>query len=318
MSELDLKDQYTAVLTWIISNTAVSPCDLYIYMKSNGRFVQFQKKGHITRKQLIKKLFLKDVHKLYIRKEEMKYYIEFMDRFVQTTYFARRLTKLLNEKEFKLLEFPEGIQFTFATQKRMKEGIPASYIAGFLEEDFLSQSLSTYDEEKEQDILTILYDDVGLGSDAEQVDDKKVDETIELMNEMSTLRDETYELKIKIKALQKKEDELKQTYNELFTLEREKKELIDKLQLIEVSNKRMANELKAYESGDFDKDEVFKQKAEKFDSKIDDLRTEVRDFKLKYAREVENTKALKRDLRESQLQVNKLSMALKKITSKAS
>ena len=155
MSE-DIRNEYTGVLSWVILNTAVSPADCYVYMKSNKRFVQFQKRQGLTRKNLIKKLMAEGIDAIYIRREHEKYYIEFLERFLMTTFANKKVTTFINQNRYHLLEFPKGMQITGTLKKRITDSLPEGYIFELLESHMESNSFTTEDEERESRVLEIL------------------------------------------------------------------------------------------------------------------------------------------------------------------
>ncbi|MFK8138936.1 MAG: hypothetical protein AB8E15_11285 [Bdellovibrionales bacterium] len=317
MTDKSISDSYQGVLTWIIANTAVSPCDCYLYMKSNKRFVQFQKKGGLTRKNLIKKLREKEVEALFIKKEDEKDYIEFLERFLMTTFSATKIREFLSHKKYHLMEFPRGIRISSSLKSTITQSLPEDFYFDFLESILKSDSVSMEEEEREQEILEVLYDDIGLGSDADQPEpEEKRNEVVELMNEMSTLREENDQLKLKIMELEKKSEELKRTYDELYNVERDKNSLQKVIEELQRKYRITEGELNEYKGAEGSVVDKQKEERTKLETKISELRSELQDFKIKYAQELEKTKTLNRDLHETQNRLNKTAMALKKVSGK--
>jgi hypothetical protein len=316
--EEKLSDQYVGVLTWVIQNTAVSPADCYMYMKSNKRFVQFQKRQGLTRKNLIKKLINEGVDAIFIRKEEEKHYIEFLERFLMTGYATKKVDMYIKQGKFHLLEFPRGIQISHNLKSRIKNALPEGYVFDFLESILDSESFTTEDEERESRVLEVLYDDIGLGSDAEQPDskDQKHDEVIELMNEMSTLREENDHLREKLKQIDEKEKEVRKAYDDLYSVEGDKNQLQKMVEELQRKLKITEAELESHKDGSAGGSDNRLKEKERLERKVEDLREEAKEFKLKYARELEETKKLKRELHETTTRLNKTAMALKRITDK--
>lgn len=317
MSE-EIKDQYVGVLTWVIQNTAVCPADSYVFMKSNKRFVQFQKKAGLTRKNLIKKLMAEGVDALFIRKEEERFYIEFLERFLMTGFAAKKVDLFIKQQRFHLLEFPRGIQISHGLKQKIKNALPEGFFFDFLETQLEGDSITTEEEDRESRILEILYDDIGLGSDAESEgeDDKKHDEVIELMNEMSTLREENDQLRDRLKEIDAKEKEVRKAYDELYAAEGDKNQLQKMVEELQRKLKIAEAELESFRDGDMGSDGRHKKEKESLERKVNDLREEAKDFKLKFAREMEENKKLKRDLAETTQRLNKTAVALKKVSGK--
>lgn len=318
MSEEELKNQYIGVLTWVIQNTAVCPADTYIYMKSNKRFVQFQKKQGLTRKNLTKKLMAEGIDAIFIRKEEERHYIEFLERFLMTSFASKKIDLFLKQERFHLLEFPRGIQISAGLKAKIKNALPEGFFFDFLESQLEGETFTTEEEERESRILEVLYDDIGLGSDADKPDgeDDKHDEVIELMNEMSTLREENDQLRDKLKEIDEKEKEVRKAYDDLYAVEGDKNQLQKMVEELQRKLKITESELESYKDGDTGSEGRYKKEKESFERKINDLRDEAKDFKLKFARELEDNKKLKRDLAETTQRLNKTAMALKKVTNK--
>lgn len=317
MATEELRKQYVGVLTWVIQNTAISPADCYVYMKSNQRFVQFQRKQNLTRKNLIKKLMLEGVDALFIRREELPAYVEFLERFLMTDFARKKILQFIKEQRFHLLEFPRGIQIAHGLKVKIKDSLPEGFVFEYLESILESDRLSVEEEERETRILEILYDDIGLGSDGDQdVDDKKPDEVIELMNQMASLREENDHLRDRLKEIDKKEQEIRKTYDELYSVEGDKNQLQKITQDLQRKLKIAEAELEQFKQAGGYGDSRAKEEKEKLERKIEELREEAKDFKLRYAREVEETKRLKRELHETSSRLNKTALALKKVSNK--
>ncbi|MEC9283657.1 MAG: hypothetical protein VX642_13180 [Bdellovibrionota bacterium] len=316
--EKKLSDQYVGVLTWVIQNTAVSPADCYVFMKSNERFVQFQKKQGITRKNLIRKLMAEGQDALFIRKEDIHQYIDFLERFLMTDYARKKIMQFIKEGRFHLLEFPAGIQISHGLKVKIKDSLPQGFTFTYIDSLLETNKVSVEDEERESRILEVLYDDIGLGSDAEggQDDDAKHDEIIELMNQMANLREENDHLRDRLKEIDEKEKEIRKTYDELYSVEGDKNELQKITEGLQRKLKIAEAELEQYkDTGGFG-DAKLKKENEKLEKRVEEFREEAKDFKIKLGREMEETKRLKRELQETSSRLNKTAMALKKVSNK--
>lgn len=316
--EKKLTDQYVGVLTWVIQNTAVSPADCYVFMKTNERFVQFQKKQGITRKNLIKKLMAEGQDALFIRKEDINQYIDFLERFLMTDYARKKIMQFIKEGRYHLLEFPPGIQISHGLKVKIKDSLPQGFQFTYMDSLLETEKISVDDEERESRILEVLYDDIGLGSDAENDDneDAKHDEIIELMNQMANLREENDHLRDRLKEIDAKEKEIRKTYDELYSVEGDKNQLQKMTEDLQRKLKIAEAELEQHkETGGFG-DSNLKKENEKLEKRVEEFREEAKEFKIKLGREMEETKRLKRELQETGARLNKTAMALKKVSNK--
>ena len=304
-------------LAWIVLTAANSPCDCYIQLKQANHYLIFQKKGTATRKNLFQVFMKAGVFEIFVTEEQYRFYVDLVDQVLNSNFANEKLTQFKQHQQLFNLLFPEKAALPYNVQKMMNElGLKLDASS----KDSIKEKIKFPEYPKDIDLVKFLYEDIDLSTASME---KVVDNTdkIEIENLRKKLSAANNQIEQYADAIKDNESELAQSeleirkgIEELSKIQGELNKLNDDHEDLKRKHNIMKNELDDLLSGQKDAKQIFAGRIASLEKRLEEVRAETQDFKLKYAREIDKNKELQRSLSQAQTNLSKTAAALKKVT----
>jgi len=301
-------------LTWILLTAPNSPCDCYVKLAQSKHYLMVQKKGTITRKNLLQNLFKSHVYEMFVPEDHYRFYVDHTDQILNSSFANEKLNVFKQAEHLYInLVLPDKAAVPYQIQKLQTE-------LGFKKEDFKKESLKTPAYPEDIHLFKILYEDIDLNQASLEkvVDNSDKIEIESLKRKMSESKVHIEQLEEVIKSheedLAKAEQEQRKHFDEISKVQGELNKVTDDFEDLKRKSNIMKSELDDLLSGQKDAKQIYAARVTSLEKRLEEIRTESQDFKLKFAREIEKNKELTKNLNQAQSNLTKTAAALKKFT----
>lgn len=302
-------------LIWVVAAAPQSPGDCFVKLSDANHFLRFQKKGAASRKSLLQVLAKSGVFEIYISEDHYRQYVDLVEQIIESGYAKEKIASFKQQGQHYQFLFPVSAKLPYHIQQLLKE-------IGLGEAPSSREKIKFPDYPKDVQLITSLYEDIDLNSASMEKTADNVDkiEIENLKRKLSAAQAEIEQYVDSVKDLEaevaKGELEVRKSLDELSKTQGAMNKLNDEHEDIKRKYTITKNELEDLLSGQKDAKQIYANRISSLEKRMEEIRQETQDFKLKYAREVDKTKELQRNLNQSQNNLTKTAAALKKFTEK--
>lgn len=306
-----MQGKFEPVLAWLVLAAPISPFDCFLKI-GTGHSILFQKKGSNTRKNLIQNLIKSGVIEFDTPQDQYRHYIDLVEQVMESTFIQTKMNQFRTQNQHHHLLLPVKARLPHGVQVMMKE------LGLTLENPRGSIPLPPYPSEN--DLIKILFEDIDLASatlDREPDNSDKLEieslkrKNLELTSQVEQLTDAAKNHEADIA---KYETDLRKSFDEQTKIQGQLSKIEDEFADLERKYKITKSEIEGMLEGHKDAKAIYANRVASLEKRLEEIRAESQDFKLKFAKEMDKTKEVQRSLSQAQTNLARTATALKKFT----
>ncbi|GIL18483.1 MAG: hypothetical protein BroJett040_22340 [Oligoflexia bacterium] len=308
------KQEFAPALAWIFLSAPNSPVDCYLRFSTGEQRLLFQKKGTATRKNLIQNLMKIGVYEFDIPDSQYRFYLDLVEQSIESSFCIGKISQFRMQNQLQHLLLPLKARLPYALQQMLKE------IA--LDTDEARRKFTLPNHPGDFDLIQTLFTDIDLAAssldkEAENKDKFEIEtlkkKVIAQASEIDQLKQMLHDTETE---LSKSELEAKQAIDAQYVIQGEFNKLKDEFDDISRKYNITKGEIEGLLSGHQDAKQIYANRVASLEKRMEEIRAESQDFKLKYAKEIDKNKELQRSLSQAQTNLTRTATALKKFTEK--